>query len=983
MKQMLTRIVAGLVVLVVAIGFASAPLLGQETSGEIRGTVTEAGHGDPLIGANVLLAGTTLGAVTDLEGKFSIKRVPAGQYTVLVRFVGYKQSSRDVTVRAGAPTTTDFALVATAVQLDEVVVTGQGAAIEKRRLSSTVETISSKDIQLAPVKSVDQLLQGRIPGLLSFMPGGAPGTGARMQTRGVKSALNSTTPVIYVDGVRVDNNPQGRLAPGTGGQIASSLADLVTGEIDHVEVIKGGAAATLYGSEAANGVIQVFTKKGAPGAARWNVNVTSGFDAPNLKNVWSNYTKDNYFQNGVFQSYRIGADGGTENLTYTVSAKMSENKGVAAQDQFDDKQYNISAGLRALTGEKSSLEFSSSYVRGSYGKQFNDNAIAAPLASLEIEGAVEPQTIITKLKDAALILKAQTDPTYMRYLQDSTLNAYLLPDLHETINRWIASANFNFSPYSWWQNKFTLGIDYRKSEDRQFSSILAGPVISTPGGQLIRADREYMTLTANLNASFALPDLGPVTQRFTAGAQAFRVNDREIRGSGTNFKIPGTINFNDASVITGSESNQELYSYGFIFQDQVGIWNRLFLDLGVRFDGNTAFGSTIPVQVYPKAGVAYNISEESFYPEDLKPYASSLKLRASVGQTGNFPPPFTRDRSYQSNPYGTDAAFNFGNPGNADLGPDKITSYDAGFDLGLFEDKVSVEFSYYKQITKNSQFNIPADVASGFIANSKRVNIGEIENKGIEVSVRANILNYENVELNARASVATNENVVTDMGGAAEFTVAGFSYAPMQVKQGLAIGTIKAFVPGNTEGIYVGGPTPKQTGSVSVELVLFKDLTINALAEGAFGHYVLNQGMARRLVNALASLQSNTPNTSNNTNIPAGATLYYDIFTKLNWPINPANGQFYPRNSASSYLVERGDFIKVREISVRYRVPREIFGGLYVNASVRNPFTILQKARNADPESSFIPVRGVELGGIVGATVEAPIQWRFGIDVTL
>lgn len=978
MKQMLTRVVVSLVVLAVVAGFASSPLFAQETTGEVRGTVTEAGRGEPLIGANVLLVGTTLGGVTDLEGKFSIKRIPAGQYTVLVRYVGYRQSSKEATVRAGAATTTDFALAATAVQLDEVVVTGQGAAIEKRRLASSVETISSKDLQLAPVKSVDQLLQGRVPGMLSFMPGGAPGTGARIQTRGVKSALNSTTPVIYVDGIRVDNNPEGRLQPGTGGQRSSSLADLVTGEIDRVEVIKGGAAATLYGSEAANGVIQVFTKKGAPGNARWNFNVTSGFDAPNLKNVWSNFTKDNYFQNGPFQSYRIGADGGTENLTYTVSAKMSESKGVAARDQFDDKQYNISAGLRALTGEKSSIEFSSSYVRGSFGKQFNDNAIAAPLAAFEIEGSIEPQRMIT------INPRAATDANLMKHLQDSVFNAYLLPDLHETVNRWIASSNFSYTPYSWWQNKFTLGVDYRKSETRHFSSIEAGPVISTPGGQLQRADREYMTLTANLQATFSLPDLGPVTQRFTAGAQAFRVNDREISGTGTNFRIPGTINFSDASVVTGQESNQELYSYGFIFQDQVGIWNRLFLDLGVRLDGNTAFGSAIPIQVYPKAGVAYNISEESFYPEDIKPYASSLKLRASIGQTGNFPPPFTRDRSYVSNPYGVDAAFNFGNPGNSDLGPDKITSIDAGFDLGLFDDKVSVEFSYYQQVTKNAQFNIPADVASGFIANSKRVNIGKVENKGIEVSVRANIMNYEDFEFSARASVATNDNVVTDMGGAAEFTVAGFAYAPMTVKQGLAIGTIKAFEPGgDPNGIYIGGPTPKQSGSVSLEFVLFKDLTINALAEGAFGHYVLNQGLARRLVNALASLQSNTPNTSNNVNIPGGATLYYDIFAKLNWPINPANGQFYPRNSASSYLVERGDFIKMREISLRYRVPREFFGGLFINASVRNPFTIMQKARNADPETSFIPVRGVELGGIVGATVEAPIQWRLGIDVIL
>jgi TonB-dependent SusC/RagA subfamily outer membrane receptor len=939
-----------------------ATVVAQETTGEIRGTVKDATRGEALIGANVIIVGTNYGAAANTEGLYSIKKMPPGRYTISVRFVGYKAQTKEVSVFVGRAETVDFALDATPVQMDEVVVTGQGFAIEKRRLASSVETISGKDIQLAPVQSIDQLLQGRIPGLQSFMPGGAPGTGARIITRGVKSALNSTTPVIYVDGVRVDNNPEGRLALGTGGQRSSSLADIVTGEIDHVEVIKGGAAATLYGSEAANGVIQIFTKKGVPGAGRWTANVTSGFDAPMLRNVWSDYTKNHYFQNGPFQSYRIGADGGTESMTYNISAKMSENKGVSVRNQFDDKLYNISAGLRALTGEKSNVEFSTSFTHNSFGKQYSDNAIAAPLATLEIEGSIEPQRT--------------SNP-------DSVLNAYLLPDLHEVVNRWIASTNFNYNPFGWWQNRFTLGIDYRKSEGRGFSSIEAGPVISTPGGQLYRNDREYVTLTANYNATFTLPDLGPIAQRVTAGAQAFRVDDREISGTGTNFKIPGTQIFSNASVVTGSENNQQLFSYGFILQDQVGVWNRLFLDLGVRFDGNTAFGSDIPIQIYPKVGAAYNISEESIYPEAFKSYVSSLKLRASIGQTGNFPPPFTRDRSYTSNPYVSDAALGFGNPGNSNLGPDKTTSYDAGFDMGLFNDRVSVEFSYYNQITKNAQFNVTADVASGFQTN-RRVNIGEIQNKGIELTVRANILSYENFEFNMRASGATNDNVVTSMGGAAEFAVAGFVFAPMQVKQGYAIGTIMAFQPriesdgtfkGNTDAIYIGGPTPKQTASIGIDIVLFKDLSISALAEGAFGHYVLNQGEARRFVNALSATKSNMPGT--------GSGLYADIFTMLNWPINAANGQYIPRNNASAYLIERGDFIKLREVSVRYRVPREFFGGVFLTASVRNPLTIMQKARNADPESSFIPARGVELGGIVGATVEAPIQWRFGIDVTL
>jgi TonB-dependent SusC/RagA subfamily outer membrane receptor len=973
MKLSLGRFAALLLGVGIFLLALSLPLAAQDT-GEIRGKVTDATRGDALAGANVVLNGTNLGAASDLDGLYTIRRVPAGPYTVTIRYVGYKTQSKDVTVRAGGTATVDFALAGSAVQMDEVVVTGQGAAIEKRRLPSVVETISAKDVQNAPVKSIDQLLQGRVPGMMSFAPGGAPGTASRIQTRGVKSALSQTTPVIYVDGVRVDNNVQGRLASGTGGQISSSLADLVTGEIDHVEIIKGGAAATLYGSEAANGVIQIFTKKGTPGASRWTANFTSGFDAPKLKNVWSDYTKTHYFQNGPFQSYRVGVDGGTDNLTYTVSAKMSENKGVSVKDQLDDKLYNISAGLRSLIGEKSSVEFSSSYTRNTFGKQFNDNAIAGVLATLEIEGSIEPQRT-----------------TMVGANQDSVLNAYLLPDLKETVNRWIASSNFSYNPFSWWQNKVTLGVDYRKSESRQFASIEAGPVVSTPGGYVNRSDREYMTLTANYNAIFTLPDLGPVTQRATAGAQAFRINDREISGSGTNFKIPGTQVFSNASTVTGAESNRELYSYGFIFQDQIGVWNKLYFDLGVRIDGNTTFGGAIPSQVYPKAGVAYNVSEESFYPEDLKSYVSDLKLRASIGQTGQFPTPYTRDRSYQSNPYGTDAAINFGNPGNSNLGPDKTTSIDLGADMGLLNDRVSVEFSWYKQTTKNARFNLPPDVASGFTTN-KQVNLGEIQNTGIELSIRANVINMEDFQFNARASYSTNDNVVTDMGGVAEFTVAGFAYAPMRVRQGSQVGILQAFQPriesdglfkANTDAVYIGGPTPTKLASLALDFVIMKDLTVTALAEGAFGHYVLNQGIARRLVNALSVLTSNTPNTTNNPVIPAGQTLYYDVFSFLNWPINAANGQFIPRNNASAYLVDRGDWIKVREISARYRVPREWFNGVFVTASVRNPFTIMQKARYADPESSFIPNTGIELGGIVGATVEAPIQWRFGIDVTL
>ena len=952
MKELLRRLTTRFLSLAVLIGLIGSQLLAQIKTGEIRGTVSETGRAEVLIGANVFVVGTSLGASTNLEGQYVIKQVPPGTYTIRARYVGYKELSRDVKVVAGETATLDFALVATAVQLSEVVVTGQGVATEKKRLPSVVESVSSKDIDLSPAKSVDQLLQGRVPGLMAYSPGGSPGSSARIMTRGIKSALGQPTPVIYVDGVRVDNNYQGRLSNATGGQISSSISDLLSGDIDHIEVIKGGAAATLYGAEAANGVIQVFTKKGIPGAIRWSANVTSGSDIEPM-NDWTNeMTKNKFFQAGLYQGYGLNAVGGSDVITYNASGKMSENKGVVTQDALDEKLYNLSTGLRVVVSELASLEVSASYAHDEYGIISNDNASASLLSNLEIEGRFD-------------ILTNQAS-------KDSLFAQHMLTDWKENVNRWIFSTNFTYTPFSWWDNKFTVGVDYRKNENRQYVPLEQGAFFGTVGGLLSRSDREYKTITMNYTASFKVPDLGPVTQRIVAGAQGFRIDDREENGTGTTFRIPGTQIFSNASVVTAQESNRELFSYGYLAQDQIGIWNRLFFDLGVRFDGNSTFGTAIGIQTYPKAGVAYNISDESFYPEAVKPYMGSFKLRASWGKTGTFPPPFTRDRTFVSNIFFNESALSFGNPGNKDLKPENTTSVDAGFDAGFLDDRISVEFSWYRQITKDAMFTVTEDPAAGL--GTQRRNVGELFNQGIELSMRAIVVDNENVQVNMRGFFTTLKNRVNSLGGAAPFTVAGFSFAPQRVEEGKEVGIIRVSKPrleadgtyrGNVDTVYVGSPVPKYTVSFGLDVTLFKDLTISGLMEGAWGNFILNQSLSRRIVNGLAN--------------PA---LYQNEVALI--PVVAPGSTPYNRNTASSVLVQPGDWFKIREISVRYRLPRSFIGGLVnglaITASVRNVASFGVKATNVDPETSFIPSTGIEVGGIAGATVEPPRQYRLGLD---
>ncbi|HLP17661.1 MAG TPA: TonB-dependent receptor [Bacteroidota bacterium] len=929
---------------------AIASWAGAQENSEIRGTVTDGATGETLPGVNVMVTGTVRGTTTDVNGNYVVKNIAAGSYSVTASFVGYRSMTKQASVTAGKSAKLDFGLVATSVQMNTVVVTGQGVATEKRKLASSVETISAREIEAAPVRSVDQLLQGRVPGLSSFAPSGMPGSGARLATRGIKSALSTTTPVIYIDGIRLDNRENYRLSFGTGGQVTSSLSDIVTGEIDRVEVIKGGAGSTLYGSEAANGVIQIFTKKGIPGPPRWRFNATTGYDVPEEKFIQQQYTKDHAFQNGQYQSYSAAVTGGSDIITYTASGRMSQGRGIIPHDKLQDQQYVLGSGLRALLSNESSLEVSASFSHSVYNRMINDNAGGALISDIEIEGLFDP--LVTSNPDSLLAL-------------------YFLPGITERSNRFINAINFNYAPMPGWNNKFTVGIDYRRSEDRQFTPISAGDFLGSPGGGLSASQREYITTTMAYAGSYKLPELGVFSQTFSLGAQGFRVDDHESYGQGQNFKIPGTTDFDNASVIDAQEDNRQLFSYGFYAQHQVGIADRVFIDLGLRLDGNSTFGKDVGLQTYPKIGVAYNVSEEPYYPEMVKSVVSSFKVRAAWGETGNFPPPFTRDRTYVSNVYLNESAISFNNAGDPLLGPERTSSIDAGFDMGLLDDRIGLEFTYFTQTTKDALFNVAEDPAGGF--GNQRRNVGKIKNSGIELAMRAQVLQSEDFDINVRASVATLTNEATSLGGAAGFTIAGFSFAPMRVEEGKPIGIIRVNVPrleadgtykGNYDERYLGNPTPKQTGAVGIDLVLFKNLSITAFGEFALGHQILNQSLSRQIVNAL--------------NVPG---LYPDAIAKL--PVSADPARPYNRNTASSILLENGDWIKLREISLRYKIPAGILNGISLNASVRNVAIFGTKTTYVDPELSFIPGAAIELGGITGATFAPPIQYRIGMDVNI
>jgi TonB-dependent SusC/RagA subfamily outer membrane receptor len=595
----------------------------QET-GEIRGIVTDAGDSSPIIGASVLLPDLKLGATTNIRGEFVIRKVPVGTYNILARYVGYKPQTKQVTVAAGAVAEVAFSLVQSSVQADELIVTGQGTATSKRQLPTDVVALSSKDIERTAAQSIDQLLQGQVPGLSSFNAQGLPGTGARIQTRGIKSALSNTTPVIYIDGIRVDNGDNFRLADGTGGAVSSALADIVVGDIERVEVIKGGAASTLYGSEAANGVIQIFTKKGRPGEAKVRFTTINGVDVPETRFTFEEATRSVLYRPAFFNRQALNITGGSEALTYNVSGSVQNTPGIFKGDELQNTLYNFTGGLRAILSPQSELEFTASYTRNQFGRALLNNAYdASPLSAMESGSFFAPGNYVAS-------------PGFTQN-RDSILQFLLLPDLRETVNRFTSGFAFSVSPVKEWTNTFRVGVDYRKNEQRHLYPVAAiASGIFSPPSSLSRSERDYLTLTIEYAGTYKLPDLGIVSQTLSFGARGFRVEDREFDADGQNIAA-GTDDFDNSAIINSRESNQALFNGGIYLQDQIGIADNLFINLAARVDINTAFGADVGTQLYPTAGIAYNIGDEAFFPAGLKEVLSSLKLRAAYGRTGSFP----------------------------------------------------------------------------------------------------------------------------------------------------------------------------------------------------------------------------------------------------------------------------------------------------------------------------------------------------------
>ena len=864
--------------------------------------------------------------------------------------------------------------------LNEVVVTGQGAAVSKRRLSSNITKLSSADLEKLPTDRIDQMLQNALPNVQITMTNGQPGTTSMIKSRGLSSAFTNSTPVIYVDGVRVDNlntgsamfNVMNNAYGNINGQTAASSAigDIPMENIDHIEYVPGGAATTLYGSDAANGVIQIFTKHHGNGRFNGTVTTQVGFDVANSQYYHFDRTKELLHQTGFQQKYGLNFSGGTERMGYSFGASMSQNTGTIIHDGNEQKKYDLRFGTSIRLNSILKYTNSFGFVAEEYHRNRNGNQ-GYYTGLWFCEGAAAANFTYTGEDGAQHNFNADIDaasPYEWAAMKAFVSEAEALQDHHELVKRFQTSQQLELTPLKNLTIHATLGLDYRYNTDklvetnRYLIHTQMKPVGTSDAGSVANSDRNYYGITGELSAQWKYYKDELFSNILTGGFQYFSTHDHQSFYKGQNVRDGARI-MSGAGHIYADEWLSYLHNEGAYLQDNFGLLNRYYLDLGLRVDYNTAFGDKVGLQAYPKIGLSYILSDEPWMQKLVYDgWVNMLRILTNYGVAGSYPPAFEYQRTVEVSSYLDKQANTFGKNGNPNLGPEKKHSFELGLQGTFFNNVLSFGFTFYRAFTCNALFNVPTLPSSGQ-SSSYLANIGKIRNRGIETYVGVKIINTKDWGLNVRTSVNTNSNKVISTGGVVPFAIGGFSSRTIvtMVEEGKPVGFLRGTATtlndDNTvkETLYnqdLGRTIPTLYGNFSIT-ARWQKLNFTLMGDYQTGAYVHSFDRQFRFAKGLKDDA-----------IPEAALA--GTTQAKSW-LNFTN-----------FFVEKADFVKIRNIGIDYTfdIKKSLVNQLFLAVNIYNPFA--WTSSSVDPEAVLSGARtqgAVATGGLSYSSYSQPRQY--------
>ena len=989
-KQYSSILENGGFLLLLAILFLSFNVKGQEAVYRFSGTVLNQSNNQPIAGATVSIENTNYGAITDFDGNYNFTAtLDAGNYNLITSYVGYVTKKVSVELSGETDISTNFQLQEDLLNLDEVVVTGSTIGVNKRTLGNAISTVTGDDLVNNGATAVDQAIAGKITGALVQQNSGDPAGGISIRLRGPSTVLGSSDPLYIVDGIIIDNSSNELID--LGGNNQNRLADINPNDIEKIEVLKGAAAAAIYGSRASNGVVQIFTKRGRSGETKFTFSTNFKFhelrkeiDYNDVPLAWAdpftrtdletvpvtryNY-QDLFFDSAFGIENYLSVSGGSDKSSYFLSASHLDNGGIIKNTDF--RRYGLKASITQKAGDWLNITAGLNYVR-SESNDIPNGGINAAYGAITgfvfSDNSIDPYPTDSGIYPVTSLLVPRTNP----------LEAVNRFDFGQKLNRIISSVGLDASITENLSASYKLGVDFYNQSATAFIPINN---TSTNGdGFARRSDVNRFQYNSDLNFVYQFDITNNLESTSTLGG-SWQYEEGDRIGINANGLPPIVETASSGSIVEQGESRFQISYWGTFLQQSFNFKDKLYINGALRMDGASTFGEDERNQLYAKASLSYVISEEPFWASTFGDSFNTFKLRASWGQAGNLTALGAFQRYTRFSPSainGSTSLLPNSQQGDLEIAPERQDEIEFGFDAGVLDNRLGIEFTYYKQ--KVTDLLLPRELAPSSGFSSRIENVGNLENEGIEVLLKGTPVRTEDFNWDITATYTKNENEVTKVAGGGQFALAG-SFATNYVIEGEPLGVFyRQFYARDPDGSIsldengypfsgrtedgssskvIGDPNPDWFGSLINEF-RYKNFDLRVQLDAVQGFDVFNWN--RRLLD--------------NVIFGGGSNVGEELLG------NRPKGYGGAQANIFEEFVEDGSFVKLREVSLAYTFykPFNYIDNIRLSVVGRN-LVSWDDYSGWDPEINSAGqsngVRGFDFAG-----VPIPQTFQFGVNVS-
>lgn len=948
-------------------------------SQQITGTITDGATGQPLAGANVIIKGTSTGTTTDFDGNFKIN-VNGFPVTLVISSLGF-ETIEEVLNSARVVNVT---LQESATALDEVVISGLASTVRRTNAANSVATVTAEELTgVTPPQTLDGALAGKFTGALVNANSGSPGGGLSIKLRGITSINGNSQPLYIIDGVYVDNSSissagLNTVSAAAGGGNASSqdnatnrIADINPDDIANIEILKGASASAIYGSRGAAGVIIITTKKGKAGKTQLNFSQSIGFnEVINLQGQrdWSaslaesefgegalytaaeqagtlrDYEKELFGEKGFITNTNVSMSGGSDKTTFFAGITRNQEDGIVKRTGYDKSSFRLNIDHNFSDNIK--LSVASNYINSSADRGFFNNDNSGTTIGVALT-ATRPWDYL--LPDA--------NGNYPDHPNNSS-NPLQTRDLmtnNERTKRFIGGGTLDVNLYKGEHSNLKLvaraGVDHYT---------MTAKVIFPKELQFMRPDQggvngvSAITTTTNTNANysaFLVHDFttnNDITFTTQAGVTNEQFSQNIVRVTSSDM-IASETNVDQAANVAVLQTRLEQEDFGFFVQESINYQDKLIATIGIRGDKSTNNGDINELFYYPKASLAVNLHNFDFW--GGSGIIDRLKPRIAYGEAGTFAAFGSLYTVYNSasidGNVGITVPLTRGNPA---ITPERQSELEVGFDAGFLNNRVSLDFTYYKKKVDDLLLRANIEPSTGF--STQWLNAGSLENKGVEIGVDVRAFDTKDFSWNSRVTFYKNKSEMTKLD-VPTFNLGGFgnSLGQFQIEEGKSVTQIVGTTGPNTPVSVLGDAEPDFQMTFDNTL-RYKDFSLSFLWHWKKGGDNIN----------LTKLLSDF----------GGTSADYDGFdVDPDHQIN--NGTYRIVNGLfagnARPFVEDASYLRLREVGLYYSIPSEnldnwfdgVVSNIKVGFSGHNLINIFDY-NSYDPEVSNFGGNGLSTG---------------------